>query len=203
MERTSIRDADAIARATSILDAGELCVLPTDTQYALSADALNDEAVARVFAAKRRAADQPLPVCVGGLEDVHHVGFSTPLARDLAEAFWPGALTLVVKARPWLPDELTAGTGTVAVRCPALDFARELARHFGPYVVTSANRHGQPAATTVDEAVAALGDDVRLYVDAGALPGVPSTIVDATGAEAKVLREGALAAATLHGRRRD
>ena len=203
MERASIRDADAVARATAALDAGELCVLPTDTQYALSADALNDEAIARVFDVKRRGADQALPVCVGGLEDIQHVAFSTPLARELADAFWPGALTLVLKARPWLPDELTAGTGTVAVRCPGLDFARDVARHFGPYVVTSANRHGQPAATSIDEALAALGGDVRLYVDGGKLPGVPSTIVDATGAVAKVLREGAVAAATLHGRRRD
>ncbi|HEX2022616.1 MAG TPA: L-threonylcarbamoyladenylate synthase, partial [Candidatus Thermoplasmatota archaeon] len=181
----------------AVLDAGGLCVLPTDTQYALSADALDDDAARRVFDAKRRAADQALPVCVSGLEDLRHVAYATPLARDLAARFWPGPLTLVLKARPWVPDAVTAGLGTVAVRCPRLAFSLDLARHFGPYVVTSANRSGQPAAADVESARRQLGADVRLYVDAGPLPGVPSTMVDATGDAARVLREGALAAAEV------
>lgn len=203
MERIRATDADAVARAMSVLDAGDLCVLPTDTQYALAADALNDAAVLRVFDVKRRGADQALPVCVGGLEDIGQVAHATPLARALAQRWWPGPVTLVLRAKPFLPDEVTAGLGTVAVRCPALDFSLQLARHFGPYVVTSANRHGQPAAASVDEALAQLGGDARLYVDAGALPGVPSTMVDATGTEAKVLREGAVAATEIaaHGPR--
>lgn len=197
MERIDAGAADAIARVSAVLDEGELCVVPTDTQYALAADALNDDAVMRVFVAKQRAADQALPVCVAGIEDIQHVAFSTPLGRALAAKYWPGALTLVLPARPWLPDEVTAGKGTVAVRCPDNAFALQLASAFGPFVVTSANRHGQPAAASVDEAMAQLGSVARLYVDAGALPGAPSTIVDATGREAKVLREGAIAAAEL------
>lgn len=197
METLAILDPDALRRATEVLDAGELAVLPTDTQYALSCDALDGDAALKVFDAKRRGADMALPVCVGGLEDIGHVAFPTPLARSLAERFWPGGLTLVLKAKAWMPDEVTGGRETIAVRCPALEFNRELARRFGPYVVTSANRHGEPAAVTIDEARGSLGTDVRLYVDGGRLPGVPSTMVDATGTQAKVLREGAVRASEL------
>lgn len=194
METVAASDPDAVRRASSALDAGALAVVPTDTQYALSADALDEDAVLRVFAAKRRGADMALPVCIAGIEDLHHVAYATPLARVLAERFWPGGLTLVLKARPWLPDALTGGSGTVAVRVPAAEFALALARAFGPYTVTSANRHGEPAALDVATARAALGDDVAVYVDGGRLPGVPSTMVDATGEDAKVLRAGAVRA---------
>lgn len=202
MDRLALDDPAALARATSALDDGALCVLPTDTQYALCADALDGGAAARVFAAKRRAADQALPVCVGGLEELGHVAHATPLARTLAGRFWPGPVTLVLRAKAWLPDEVTAGLGTVAVRCPALSFSRDLARRFGPYVVTSANRSGEPPAATVDEAIRQLGGDVHLFVDAGPLPGAPSTIVDATGDAPRVLREGAVASAEIVGGRR-
>jgi L-threonylcarbamoyladenylate synthase len=188
---------DAIRLVTQALDEGDLAVVPTDTQYALAADALNEDAVLRVFDVKRRGADQALPVCVGSFSEVQHVAFSTPLARSLAERFWPGAVTLVLRARPWMPDAVTAGSGTVAVRCPGADFARRLATHAGPFTVTSANRHGEPAAIDAAVALRALGADVRIVVDGGRLRGVPSTIVDATGDDAKVLREGAVRAADV------
>lgn len=198
-------DADAVFEATSLLDAGELVVVPTDTSYAVCADALDDAAVARVFLAKARGADRPLAVAVGGIEDVGHVAFATPLARLLAERLWPGPLTLVLRARPWLPDALTAGGETVAVRCPALDFPREVARHFGPVVITSARREGGAECLTVPDARAALGAEVHLYVDGGALPGGRTTVVDATGDEAKVLSGGKVPATEVapHGRVRD
>jgi tRNA threonylcarbamoyl adenosine modification protein (Sua5/YciO/YrdC/YwlC family) len=190
-------DEEAVSRATSVLDAGALAVLPTDTLYALAADALDEDAAHRVFDVKARAADQALPVCVGGFEGVEHVAHATPLARRLAEAFWPGALTLVLRAKPWVPDAVTAGGGTVAVRAPAHAYALQLARHFGPFTVTSANRSGQPPAADVASARAALGADVELYVDGGRLGGTPSTIVDCAGPEARVLREGALPSAKV------
>lgn len=191
---------DAVHRATSVLDEGGLVVLPTDTAYALACDALVEEAVQRVFDVQRRPADAALPVCVSGLEDLHHVAFATPLARDLASRFWPGPLTLVLRARPWLPDALTAGRETVAVRVPDQPFARELARQFGPLALVAAGPHGQSAAATVDAARAGLGSSVQLYVDAGELPGTVSTVVDATGAQPRVLREGALPASRLTSR---
>jgi tRNA threonylcarbamoyl adenosine modification protein (Sua5/YciO/YrdC/YwlC family) len=197
--------ADAVFEAARLLDAGELVVVPTDTAYALCADALDDDAVARVFHAKARPADRPLAVLLGGMEDAGHVGFPTPLARQLAERFWPGPLTLVVRARPWLPDALTAGGETVALRCPDLAFPRELARHFGPLVLTGARRAGGPDCVGVAEARAAMGAEAGLYVDGGTLPGGRATVVDATGQEAKVLSGGKLPAAEVaqHGRSRD
>jgi tRNA threonylcarbamoyl adenosine modification protein (Sua5/YciO/YrdC/YwlC family) len=190
-------DEDALALATHALDDGELVVLPTDTLYALAADALDEDAVARVFDAKGRGADQALPVCVADYGDVSHVAFQEPLALRLADAFWPGALTLVLRAKPWLPDALTAHGSTVAVRAPANAFALDLARQFGPFTLTSANRSGQPAARDIEAAQRALGDEVVLYVDGGALPGTPSTLVDCTDGEARVLREGAVPAAEV------
>ena len=188
---------DAIARATAVLDAGALAVVPTDTLYALAADALDEDAVLEVFRAKARAADQALPVCVGGFEGVQHVAHSTPLARVLAEAFWPGPLTLVLRAKAWMPDAVTAGGSTIAVRAPRNEYARALAEHFGPFTLTSANRSGGAPAADIESARRQLGSSVKLYVDGGALHGTPSTIVDCTGSEARILREGAIPSAEV------
>lgn len=190
-------DPDAVPEATRVLDDRGLVVLPTDTLYALAADALDEEAVLEVFRVKGRAADQALPVCVSGFEDLGNVATPTPLARLLAERYWPGPVTLVMRAKPWLPDAVTAGGPTVAVRAPGHAYARALAARFGPYTVTSANRSGEPAANDVRAARDALGGAARLYVDGGTLLGVPSTIVDCTGDTPRVLREGAVAAAEV------
>lgn len=198
MTETLRADEDGVVeRVTALLDEGRLAVLPTDTQYALSADALNEDAVLDVFRVKRRAPDMPLPVCVGGFDEVGHVAHATPLARRFADKWWPGPVTLVLKAKPWVPEAVTAGGGTVAVRVPAHPFALALARRFGPYTVTSANRHGEPPAADVASARAALAGDVAVYVDGGALLGKASTIVDCTGADARVLREGAVLASEV------
>lgn len=192
-----VDDDRALPEAVAALDAGALVVLPTDTLYALAADALDDDAVAEVFRAKGRAADQALPVCVSGWEDLGHVATASPLARRLAERFWPGPVTLVVRAKPWLPEALTAGGETVAVRAPAHPFARAVASRFGPFTLTSANRSGAPAPADVRAAVAQLGGAARVYVDGGTLGGVASTLVDCTGATPRVLREGAVPAAEV------
>lgn len=187
-------DPNVLDEATAALDDRALVVLPTDTLYALAADALDEDAVLEVFRAKGRASDQALPVCVSGVEDVGNVGTMTPLARKLAERWWPGPLTLILRAKPWVPDAVTGGGETVAVRAPAHAFARALASHFGPYTLTSANRSGRPAPADVAAAREELGGAVRLYVDGGSVGGVPSTLVDATGATPRVLREGAVPA---------
>lgn len=192
MRLVSSGDTGADAEATSLLDEGALVVVPTGTSYALVADALNEDAVARVFDVQRRSPDEPLTVFIGGFEDLHHVAYQTPLARDLADRHWPGALALVLRARPWLPDALTAGLPTVAVRVPADPFARALARHFGPYAAVPARRGAGAAPTTVAEAREALGGDASLYVDGGAMSGDLATVADATGATPQVLREGAV-----------
>lgn len=196
----SSTDPTALEETVRALDDRGLVVLPTDTLYALAADALDEEAVLGVFRAKGRGADQALPVCVAGLEDVAHVAAPTSLARQLAARYWPGPVTLVMRAKPWLPEALTAGLDTVAVRAPGHPFALEVARRFGPFTVTSANRSGEPPAARAEDASAALGSVVRLVVDGGALRGVASTIVDCTGDTPRVLREGAVPASDILGR---
>lgn len=194
---------DALQEAVRVLDAGGMAVIPTDTHYALAADALVEEAVEAAFLLKNRPADRPLPVCVGGLEDIHHVAFLTPVARSLAQRWWPGPLTLVLRARPALPEVLVSGGDTVAVRVPLHPFALGLARQFGAITLTSAKLHGAQAPETVAHARDAFGARVGLYVDGGRSSGEPSTLVDATGTEAKVLRTGRVAAAEIvaHGTR--
>lgn len=190
-------DAQALDQTTAALDAGQLAVVPTDTLYALAADALDEDAVREVFRVKARAADQALPVCVSGFEDIQNVAHSSPLARLLADAYWPGPVTLVLRAKAWMPEAVTAGGTTVAVRAPGNEFALQLARHFGPFTVTSANLSGQPPAADIMSARRQLGTAARVYVDGGTLKGTPSTIVDATGSEARVLREGAIPASEV------
>lgn len=187
-------DDDAIVQATNLLEEGRLVVVPTDTLYGLAADALNEEAVLEVFRAKRRASDQALPICIGGAEDIQQVATPTSLARKIAAAYWPGPVTIVMKAKPWLPDALTANGDSIAVRAPAHPWALQLAKTFGPYTLTSANKSGQPETSTAIAANAAMGGDVALVVDGGSLGGVASTIVDCTGDQARIIRVGAVAA---------
>ncbi|HLE97337.1 MAG TPA: L-threonylcarbamoyladenylate synthase [Candidatus Thermoplasmatota archaeon] len=184
-------DDDAVHEAVRLLDCRELVAYPTDTLYGLGADALDEDAVLALFEAKGRPPDAAVPVLVADLEAARHVARVTPLARILAAQHWPGALTLVLPALPSVPDALLGGGTTVAVRVPRSPWALDLAREFGPVTATSANRHGEPPARDADEAAVSV-PGLALVVDGGRLPGVPSTIVDATGKEPKVLREGAV-----------
>ena len=181
--RLAADDPGAIHRAVGLLDAGELVVIPTGSEYALACDALHEDAIDRLRAQTQRAADRPIPIVVAGFEDAHHVAFPTPIARQLAEAFWPGPVALVQRARPWLPDAITAGADTIALRCPAHTFARELARHFGPLAATKLSAWTPDAATLTAGASS-------LVVDGGAGKPISLTVVDATGSSANVLREG-------------
>lgn len=189
MTRRMKADDDALDEAVVLLDHRGVIAYPTDTLYGLGADALDEEAVARVFAVKGRPEAVPFPVLVAELEDAKHVAHLTPLARELAAKHLPGGLTLVLKARATVPDNLLGGLDTVAVRVPDAPWARDLARRFGPVTATSANLHGMPPAAAADDAAL---PGVDLVVDGGRLPGTPSTIVDATGSEPKVLRAGAV-----------
>jgi L-threonylcarbamoyladenylate synthase len=173
---------EALARATALLDEGELVVVPTDTRYAIAADALREDVLLRLFDVTHRAADRPLCAVVGGIEDLAAIAFPTPLARRVADAHWPGPTALVLKARPWAPDALTANGDTVAIRCPAHDLARDLAWRFGPFAVASL-----PAQDGESARVAA-GVHARLLIDGGRTPGGRHAVVDATGVEARAVR---------------
>ena len=178
--------ADAVRR-------GEVIVLPTDTVYGVGADAFDRAAVRAVLAAKGRGRDMPPPVLVANPRVLDALTHDLPgYARELVDAFWPGGLTLVCPAQPSLDWDL--GTdGTVAVRMPLHRTALALLDRTGPLAVTSANRTGEPAATTCDEAEDQLGEAVTVYLDGGPCAGTAaSTILDVTGPRARVLRLGAL-----------
>jgi tRNA threonylcarbamoyl adenosine modification protein (Sua5/YciO/YrdC/YwlC family) len=178
--------------AANAVQRGEVVVLPTDTVYGVGADAFDPAAVAAVLAAKGRGRNVPPPVLVPNARTLD--GIATDLsdaARELVSAFWPGPVTLVCRAQPALDWDLGDTHGTVAVRMPLHRVALALLELTGPMAVTSANRTGQPPATTVDEAVDQLGDAVRVYLDGGPTSSAAaSTIVDVTGDVPRVLRVG-------------
>ncbi len=174
---------------------GDLVVLPTDTVYGVGCDAFSASGVAALLAAKGRGRDLPVPVLVGSPRTVSGLTMVVPAAAHaLMEAFWPGALTLVVREAPSLAWDLGDAAGTVALRMPLHPVAIELLADVGPMAVSSANRSGEPPATTAAEAMAQLGESVAVYLDGGPSgASVPSTIVDLTGPVPRVLRVGAVA----------
>ena len=178
--------------ARGAIGRGELVVIPTDTVYGVAADAFSPAAVQRLLEAKGRDRTAPPPVLVPSIPTLDALAETVPdEVRALVERFWPGGLTVVLRARPMLDWDLGETRGTVAVRMPSHRIALELLAETGPLAVSSANRTGEPAGMTAAEAQAALGDSVAVYLEAGrsgeAYPdadaGTGSTIVDATALE--------------------
>ncbi len=190
---------DAIDAAARAVQAGQLVVLPTDTVYGIGADAFDTTAVTDLLAAKGRGRDMPVPVLVGSWSTIDGLVTYVPAqTRSLIEAFWPGGLTLVVEHAPSLAWDLGDSRGTVAVRMPLHPVALELLERTGPMAVSSANRSGQAAARTAEEAQDQLAGSVQVYLDGGpATVGVASTIVDVTTETPRVLREGAVTVEAL------
>lgn len=203
MDTFDCSDADqraiGIASAASALRDGRLVVMPTDTVYGIGADAFNGTAVASLLAAKGRGRDMPVPVLVGSWHTIDGLVYSVPsAARELIRAFWPGALSLVVRQAPSLQWDLGDAHGTVMLRMPLHPVAIELLREVGPMAVSSANKSGSPAAVTAADAREQLGDLVGVYLEGGpSAQGAASTIVDLTGATPRVLREGPVTAAAI------
>ena len=191
----------AIAAAGRALRSGALVAFPTETVYGLGADATDGRAVAAIFAAKGRPRFNPLIVHVGEVAQAEQLGSLTDSARQLAAAFWPGPLTLVVAKERHSPiaDLASAGLATVALRVPAHPIARALLRASDrPVAAPSANRSGHVSATTAAHVAADLGASVPIILDGGPTPiGLESTVVDATGPEACILRLGGLARESL------
>jgi L-threonylcarbamoyladenylate synthase len=188
-----------IAEAAAAIRRSELVVLPTDTVYGIAADAFSAAAINLLLAAKGRGRSMPVPVLVSSramLEAV--VSEVTDAAGRLVDAFWPGALTLVLRETPHLAWDLGEARGTVAVRMPDHPLATALIEQTGPLGVSSANRSGQEAATTAMAARLQLGASAAVYLDGGpCAASVPSSIVDLTGETPRLLRAGALDADTL------
>lgn len=171
------------------LQRGELAVIPTDTVYGIAADAFSPTAVAALLAAKGRTAQSPPPVLIGNMTTLNALADFVPeVARKLAETFWPGALTMILKAQPSLSWELGETKGTVALRMPDHKIALALLSETGPLAVSSANLTGEPAATTCAQAIDYLENSVEVFLDAGNSPkGEASTILDLTGITEKIV----------------
>jgi L-threonylcarbamoyladenylate synthase len=185
-----------IATAAGAVKNGGLVVLPTDTVYGLGADAFDSAAVAALLSAKGRGRDMPVPVLVGSWRTIDGLALSVPTAtRDLVRAFWPGALSLVVRQAPSVQWDLGDARGTVMLRMPLHPVAIELLREVGPMAVSSANVSGRPPAADAENARGQLGDLVDVYLDAGpSAQQAASTILDLTGAEPRILRSGPVSA---------
>ncbi|MDY6051755.1 MAG: L-threonylcarbamoyladenylate synthase [Rothia sp. (in: high G+C Gram-positive bacteria)] len=200
---------DAIETANAAIGEAKTIVIPTDTVYGIATDAFSVEGVGNLLAAKGRTRQMPPPVLIydqsvlPGLADE-----ISEDARALATEFWPGALTLIFYSQPSLNWDLGQTQGTVALRVPNDPVAIELLKNLGPLAVSSANKTGRPAATTAQEAMAQLGDEVALIFDGGPRPenrpegfeakdALPSTIVDCTSNRLVVVREGAISVERL------
>ncbi len=184
-------NTESIQSALEILQKGGLVAFPTDTVYGVGALAFDGKAVEAIYKTKDRPIEKAIPVLVADAADMEKVGMNIPdIAYKLAARFWPGPLTVVVPKKPTLPESVSA-TGTVGVRVPDHEVARAILRAAGPMAVTSANISGRPSPSTAQEVLDQLDGRIDLIIDGGTTPGgVPSTLVDCTGIDIKILREG-------------
>ena len=202
-ERFSCLDPEQLERsieaAVGAVQRGGLVVMPTDTVYGVAADAFQPQAVRRLLRAKGRGRDMPPPVLVSAPSTLDALATDVPMsARALVDKHWPGPLTLICPQQPSLRWDLGDARGTVAVRMPDHPHALAVLERSGPLAVSSANRTGHPAATTVAEAEEMLAESVEVYLDGGPSPGGrPSTLVDATADPPQVVRLGALSLGDL------
>ena len=199
-EWRSASSSGVIDYAANLLNQGELVVFPTDTVYGIGAAVDRPDAVARLYVAKGRPLDRPIPVLISSFDQVER------LTRDVdarlgpfLRNFWPGGLTVVLKAATWLPREIVGDTGHVGLRIPDHEVAVALIEAAGGAIATtSANRSGEPAATTPEDAYEALSGEAALVVDGGASPGgINSTVIAIESGRITILRHGAIPASAL------
>lgn len=185
------QDPASIQKAVELLRQGSLVAFPTDTVYGVGALPLHPQAIARLYDVKGRSQEKAIPILLGGAADLEGMASQvSEMARRLARRFWPGPLTLVVPKGASLPEEVSS-TPTVGVRMPDHPVALALLRQTGPLAVTSANLSGMPSSVTAQEVLEQLGGRIPLILDGGHTPGgVSSTVVDCTGPQPRILREG-------------
>ena len=188
--------------AAEIIARGGIIAFRTDTFYGLGADPLNAVAVRRIRELKGREDSKPILVLISDLSEVDRfITHQSEVFKKVADRFWPGPLTLVGVARPELPDELTAGTGTIGVRLPDEDSVRALVRACGgALTATSANTSGQPPARTAEDVRNYFPAGIDLIIDGGEVNATQaSTVLDLSGARARLVREGAITREDLEG----
>ncbi len=178
--------------AAQSLKNGGLVAFPTETVYGLGADALNETAAKRIYAAKGRPSDNPLIVHIAKVEDMEELGYPNDMAYALAHAFWPGPLTIILPKKDIVPHGTTGGLDTVAIRMPSHPAALELIRQSGVYVAApSANTSGRPSPTKAEHVVEDMSGKIEYIVDGGPVGiGIESTIVDVSGDMPAILRPG-------------
>jgi L-threonylcarbamoyladenylate synthase len=198
--KTEIIPASEIQSALELLESGSIVAFPTDTVYGLGALAFDHNAIESIYKAKDRPIEKAIPILIGDVDDLDKVAEATlipDMARVFASCFWPGPLTCIVPKKQTLPLAVSA-IPTVAIRIPDHHDARVLLRAAGPMAVTSANISGQPSPSTAQEVYEQLNGRVPLILDGGKTNGgIPSTLVDCTGKEPVILREGPITLAKL------
>jgi len=198
MNSTQTLPASQIQQALTVLKNGGILAFPTDTVYGLGALAFDSAAIESIYVAKDRPIEKAIPILIGDLGDLDQVADNIPsMALCFAARFWPGPLTCIVPKKQTLPLAVSA-TPTVAIRIPNHPDALALLRAAGPMAVTSANISGQTSPSTAEEVYAQLKGRLPMILDGGKTPGgVPSTLVDCTGIEPVILREGPISLAQL------
>ena len=189
-----------LVQAIAAIKRGEVIVFPTETLYGLGADALNDEAVEKVFQLKGRDSQNPIPVLIADQEMLHRlVAEISPTAEMLMETFWPGALTIVLPARANLPQPIVNSTGGVGVRISSQPIANQLIKDLRrPLTATSANPSGRQAACTLQQAKSYFAEAIDIFIDGGKLPSkIGSTVVEIIEDKIKIIREGEISALKL------
>ncbi|MCG2767778.1 MAG: L-threonylcarbamoyladenylate synthase [Chloroflexota bacterium] len=193
-------EEDVIRQAAEVIRQGGLVAFPTETVYGLGADALNEAAVARIFAAKERPAEDPLIVHIANIEDLRRVARDLPpQVHALSQVFWPGPLSLILPRAAAIPASVTAGLDTVAVRMPGHPVALALIHAAGtPIAAPSANLFSRPSSTTAQHVLEDLGERVDLILDGGpTLIGLESTVLDLSGEKPTILRPGGISREAL------
>ena len=190
---------DALSEAAALIRCGGLVAFPTETVYGLGANALDEIACAGIFAAKQRPADNPLIIHISDMSMMSDLCEIPPEAKKLMEAFWPGALTIVMPKKAKVPDIVSAGLETVAIRLPANPIARELIKASNtPIAAPSANLSGSPSPTQAEHVIEDFDGKIPLIIDGGAVDiGLESTVVDATEGKVMILRPGMISAEKL------
>lgn len=186
----------SLDRVAAGIAAGEVVAVATDTVYGLACDPANAAAVERIYAIKRRPPGLELTLLAASLDDVETTVELDAAARRLAERYWPGALSIIAPVRAGRLAIPRAGT-TLSTRVPGHGLLLELLRRTGPLASTSANRHGEPAASDAAGVIATLGDEVAAVLDGGAAGGMASTIIDCSRTPPRVLREGPIPTSEL------
>jgi len=178
-----------IEEGIRLMEKGEIIVYPTDTLYAIGANVFIEEAVKKVYRVKKRPRSMPLPICLHDINEIENYAYLNEVAVRAIKKFLPGKLTIVLNKKDVIPDYISRKK--VAIRVPDNRIALKISRKF-PVTATSANIHGGEEPYTVEIARKQLGKNVAMYIDDGKLDGIPSTIVDVSDGEIKVIREGAV-----------